>query len=481
MAKLESSLVIRRMPWHANFTEKNHLGAALIAKPAVFEGKMNQLFSATMYSDNPMSRILTEMGAEKTITSSEWTWKMRGSSRRPMVYMGTAATGTPGVGGLEFDFITDTNWCKPGDIMSPGNPSYQIRIQSGPQPSGGKFIYRAVVNSTNAAAFIPLKYLKPGATWNKLNSQYEEGSEQSGSTTYALPIELKNRLSRFRKSESVTGDAANEVLAVKVPDSNGKLHNMWMKYAEAEFWMQWYRELEIGTWYGHTSNVEGSTSRPLMAGPGIQEQVETDGHIHYYNTLTTTLIQEFLMDIFYSRTAPGPGRNLKAFTGEYGMILFDRAISSLVSGSGFIHQVQVTQDVSSPLNTNAKAGGYQFVSYRGKNGVSLDLIHNPLYDDTTLNSEIDPISGYPLESMRFTFLDLAGTGASNNIQLVRKDKGYALGYVAGMQNPYGPVNNSLMSHAGDYYEVHVKDQRGVHIEDITKCGELIPVGKQLAY
>jgi hypothetical protein len=33
------------------------------------------------------------------------------------------------------------------------------------------------------------------------------------------------------------------------------------------------------------------------------------------------------------------------------------------------------------VHTNALEAGYQFVKYNMANGASLELIHNPLYDD----------------------------------------------------------------------------------------------------
>jgi hypothetical protein len=42
-----------------------------------------------------------------------------------------------------------------------------------------------------------------------------------------------------------------------------------------------------------------------------------------------------------------------------------------------------------------------------------------------------------------------------------------------MQTPYGPNTKGLMSHSGGYYEMHVEKQQGIHIEDVTRCGELI--------
>jgi len=219
----------------------------------------------------------------------------------------------------------------------------------------------------------------------------------------------------------------------------------------------------------------GANGRPLYNGPGLQEQLE-DSHRETYSHLTAELIEEYLMDIFYSRVKPGSQRHIKAFTGEYGMLLFHRAIQDWSQRSGF---VKIVEDFSinktkSEYHENAWSAGYQFTKYMMANGSSLELIHLPLYDDREINFEIDPLTGYPTESMRFTFLDFSGEGKDSNIVKVKKKDGMSLIYVGGMVSPFGPVtNNSLASHAGDYYEMHVKDQCGIHIEDVSRCGELI--------
>jgi hypothetical protein len=238
---------------------------------------------------------------------------------------------------------------------------------------------------------------------------------------------------------------------------------------------QWYRELERGYWYSRsTDTVKDITGRPINSGPGLQEQLE-DGHTEYYSHLTTTLIEEYLMDIFYSRVAPGSGRHIKAFTGEYGMVIFHRAIMELMEKRGFMQVVDkmFMDKTSSPMHDRSISYGYQFVKYQMANGATLELIHNPLYDDREINFEIDPVTGYPVESMRFTFLDFSN-GGGHNVKRMKYNKGYKLGYVAGLTDPYGPVtSNKLMSHSGDYYEMHVVDECGVHIEDVSRCGELI--------
>ena len=482
MARVKNKLVTKQMAWHANMTELNHLGASLHARPAQFEGKMAEIFSSKKYfSDNSLTSSLIASGREREITSNEWEWGLKTASTKPLVVLenvlSTAIT-APGQGRTNFKIKLSENWFVAGDIIHPGtsNKKFQCRIQEQSQRHGNGWIYTVRLMDDNVTASLPLTYLRPGTQWAKLFSMYEEASEQSGSTQYALPITLKNRHSRFRKKYRVTGDAGTEVLAVAIPDSKGAMHKSWIKYAEVEYWQQWYRELERGFWYSRsTDTVLGANGRPLYNGPGIQEQLE-DSHREAYSHLTAELIEEYLMDIFYSRVKPGSQRHIKAFTGEYGMLLFHRAVNDWMQRSGFIKIVDQfsVKQTKSDYHDNAWSAGYQFTKYQMANGSTLDRVHLPLYDVGEINFEIDPLTGYPTESMRFTFLDFSGQGKDSNIVKVKKKGGMSLIYVGGMASPFGPVTgNSLASHAGDYYEMHVKDQCGIHIEDVSRCGELI--------
>lgn len=480
--RLNNKLITKQMPWHANMTELNHLGAALLTKPTLFEGKMNQLFTAYRYSDNPLSTMLTGK-AEKTITTTRWEWNMKGATTRPLVItenIEPSDNTTPGKYKQPFKIKLDEPWYIHGDIIHPGtsNKKYQLRIQSASGAKQGKgYVYEVRGLWDDPQMFLPVQYLKPGQQWAKLYSQYEEAAEQSGSTQYSAPIAMESKMGRYRKQYRVTGDAAQEVLAVRLQDSKGKYHDGWIGYAEVEYWEQWYRELERGNWYSRsTDTVLGANGRPIYSGPGVQELLE-DSHQHSYSFLTAKLVEEFLMDIFYSRVKPGKQRSIKGWSGEYGMIQFHRAIMDWAEKKrGFITVVDqfMIDKTTSPYNQNALVAGYQFVKYRMANGAELELIHNPLYDDREINFEVDPLTGYPVESQRITFLDFSNqNGADSNIMLVNKKDSFKLAYICGLQTPYGPANKGQQAHSGDYYEMHVQKQQGVHIEDISRCGELI--------
>ena len=198
MATLGSRLITKEMQWHANMTEQNHLGAALMAKPHVFTGTMDRLFSAqNYYSDNPLSSILTSVqGGEETITSTEWEWELKGANTRPLVVVENiepVSVTQPGKFKTTFKIKLDENWYVPGDVISPGTSGqkYLCRIQDEVQRHGDGWAYTVRLMSDDPQAFLPTNLLKPGQQWSKFFSQYEEASEQSGSTQYSLPITLR--------------------------------------------------------------------------------------------------------------------------------------------------------------------------------------------------------------------------------------------------------------------------------------------------
>lgn len=483
-----SKLITKEMQWHAGMTELNHLGMALMTKPTLLSGTMDKLFTSKNYfSDNPLTQSLMAIphGTEEIETVS-WEWEMKGANTRPLVITEDSTSqsavnnyGAPNLCGKNkttFKLILDENWYVPGDILSPGtsDKKYLCRVQDNVVRRGHSWEYTVRLMSDNDYDFVPDSLLEVGKLWSKLFSKYEEASVQSGSTQYSTPIGLENRMGKLRKHYKVTDLASTEVLRVAIQDSHGNYHTSWMRYAEVETWQQWYRELERDLWLSRSTNtVIGANGRPVLSGPGVQEQLE-DSHICRYSHLTVKLIEEYLMDIYYGRVKPGRGRNVHGYTGEYGMLMFHRAVQDWMQKSGFVQNVAVfTRNVKSDLNPNSLAAGYQFVRYDMANGCSLTLHHLPLYDDRDINFELDPVTGYPLESQRITFLDFSGEGGQSNVKIMNKKNSFAFTYVNGMFGPLGPAKGGSSAHAGDFYEMHMEKMQGLHIKDVTKCGELI--------
>lgn len=479
MAGLLENMLVRKVPFHSTMTEMNHLGRAFVAKPEKMASYFDQLFTSSYYSDNPLTTMLLgeQRVKEIEVGTTEWEYDIRGASQRPVVVVENMHDSSIKIGYANSTILlkADEKYFVAGDHLSPGNPDIQVRVEKDPVRHGDGYIYYCVNAKSGFTESISQDYFKPGTRWNKLFSTYEEGSEQSGSTMYSFPITLKNRMSRVRKMYKITGDVATEALAVQLTGQGGKKYNTWVKYAEAEYWQQWYRELENLYWYAIKSeHMEGSTGRKVYTGPGVHQQIMDNGHKHYYSTLTAKLFQEFTMDIFFARKRPGKRGIVRVGTGEIGMMLLSEALQNDAKNTGFtlLTGDQFVRQTNSPYHKNALVYGSQFVAYQMANGAELQVFHVPGYDDPTINSEIDPVTGWPKGSMRYTFLDV-GDMMDSNIKLVSKRGGYTMNYIEGLASPYGNVAAHDSKHAGDYYEMHCKKQTGIHIEDPTRTGMLI--------
>ena len=77
MATLGSKYITKEMEWHANLTEREHLGRALMLAPHKLMDKIGTLFAAqNFYSNNPLSSVLKDVkGGEITINGTEWEWE----------------------------------------------------------------------------------------------------------------------------------------------------------------------------------------------------------------------------------------------------------------------------------------------------------------------------------------------------------------------------------------------------------------------
>lgn len=483
--QLISRLVTQRMPWHANFTELNHLMASGNARPKVLEDTINQIFASQTLNAgiNPLSCL--SLGKEMEVTGMDWEWKMRGATSRPLVVLEDVESGSGNLRGTqesEFRIKLDENWYKATDVIDPGTSGhkYLCRIMEDPTPHGSGWVYKLRLVTQDNIAGVPAKYFKPGQTWGKMFSTAEEGSYQAGSTQYSNVIHLKDSLGKIKKEYEMTDYALEEVLAIAYVDETGKRHNKWINAAEVEFHLQWQKEIERAIFYNRTSNIPGATGRKVDDFAGIQQKLEESGNNYVHSGLRAKLIQEYFMDIYYSRVKLEELTDIVGFTGYYGMFSFHEMMMDFLAKERW--QMVASnwdttgpiQKTTSPYHKNAYSYGYKFTEWKMPMGGTFKLIHNPIYDDREINREIDFVTGYPLESQRITFLDFGkDSKGDSNFRLVSKKDGFKFWYTAGGVSPYGPMKGTIGSTKREGLEMVYSKQLGVHIQDPTRSGELI--------
>jgi len=314
--------------------------------------------------------------------------------------------------------------------------------------------------------------------WNVVRLKYavEEYSDYAGTTNYATPFQLRNKLTTMRKSYAITGSAKTDVMVIAMKDpKSGKTSILWENYQEWIALQQWYKELECSAWYSEfNSKADGSTDligpngNPIHIGAGLRQQI-APANKRSYTVLTEKIIREFLHDLSYN-TLPNGQRKFVAMTGEMGMDLFDRAMRTSVSGLQLVDSKFVTGS-----GQELSLGG-QFTTYKGLNGTEITLKHLPMYDDPIINRTLHPQSGRPLESYRFTFLDFGlYDGESNIVKVAKKDREMVMWHTAGSVDPSGHAKSTstMRSDNKDGYSVHYLSECGIMVKNPMSCGELI--------
>lgn len=491
MPALPLKMITQRETFNASHhTELNHLGALMLLEPHKMTAVTDHLFATqNMFNDNALSSTMYNMGEEVTIDQTDWTWEKTGETGRPFVILEDFPANA-GLGRQPFDGFIDEKTLVFGDILSFGefNRKWQIRVISdGPRLRGAGAVYTFELASTdNPRVSLPAELGVKGGKVLKEFSLYGEGAEKSGSMQhYEEKFQLYNRLSRLRKHYQVTGDVVNQVLAIKVGTVDGKgsvtgSFTTWVRFKEALFMKQWNDEVaRVQLFSRANSTMKDSTGRLLLPGAGLHEQLEM-GHRYVYSKLSKSLFNDFIGDLHFSRVKPGTKMNLQAFTGREGLNAFSQAIEegllanqiaqTFNSSTGF----STIQKTNSQFHDNAYMVGHQFTGYMLNNGVTLTVNYEPAYDDKNRNTIMDPETGRPLSSSRFTILDFTGKdGQGSNIKKVRLRGGFGQAYVCGMVTPTGRRKSGEAAHEGDYYSMHCQDQVGCQIDDVTKTGELI--------
>lgn len=481
-----NNLQLYRGKMFSDLVDENMLSNALLTKPHEVAGIISYVFG-TM--DNGYSSCLDFFtggtGNTMTIDQREYRWKVmidadRAVTIRSAKHAGSAITSATtgiGLGNTPIQIWVEDKWFGPGAILELDDKEYQLRVAGAPFQDGNEWVYTCFIADGQASSSIPAAYLLPGAQLSRLGSAYEEYSEEADIINYGTHIELHNHLTTMRLSYDITGSAYSTVLAVALRDpKSGKTSYLWSDFQEWKALREWVKRTDRQLVYSKynanpdgTTDLVGTNGRPVYIGAGLLQQISPSNR-RYYTELTADLLEDFLFDLSYNILGTNE-RKFVAFTGEMGMREFDRVLKEKISSFTTVDTKFITG------SGQALVLGGQFVTYRMTNGIELTVKHFPLYDDTVHNRKLHPVTGKPLESYRFTFLDFGmRDGEANIVKVLRKGRELVQWYTGGSVAPgagYGKSISTLRSNAKDGYSVHFLGEQGIMVRDPRACGELI--------
>lgn len=473
----------------SDLVDENKISQAMLSRPH----EITRILSYVMGNKDlgfstSLDAITGGLGNVMEIESRDYEWNVVLDSDRAITIRGAKWQGQDitasnyetimaGVGNTPILIGVEEKHFGPGAVIEFDDKEYQARLFGEPYQDGNIWWYTAFIANAQPGSYIPGEYLLAGRQVSRSFSVYEEYSEEADILNYNTFFKMRNYLATIRLSYDITGSAYSTVLWIALKDpKTGKTSYLWADYQEWLALREWAKRCERMMVYSQsnvqkdgTTALKGTNGRPVYIPAGILQQMSPSNR-RYYTDLTAELLEDFLADLSYNILGSSE-RKFVALTGEMGMREFDKVLKEKSASYNLVDTKFVTGS-----GQELTLGG-QFTTYKMTNGIELTLKHFPMYDNVVFNRLLHPITGKPLESYRFTFLDInRRDGEANIVKVVRKGREMVIWNTSGSVAPgagYGKNASTVRSNAKDGYAVHFLGEMGVMIRDPRACGELI--------
>jgi hypothetical protein len=442
--------------------ESNALVTNLLKYPEIAKTIIRQY---PQYSLNFFVDGTGRYAKEEMIGENAFRWPILGRLNRPSTCTGTN-TGN-GLGLTQFSVEFEENYLNPYDIVrfADGN---QAIVMGEPTASAAGYTVQFKLQSTDTNASISAASLAAGVTVNTTGSAFPEGSDR-GYENHVYPDWYINYIGISRKAKSITGSALTDITWV---ENAGQ--RLWFFTDEMLMREEFLYQKELDDWYSvSTMDANGNSTvldnqgRPIVKGDGVLRQIDAANVDTYNGQLTEKRLTDFLAQL--ALNTGNKNSRWMVFTGTAGKVAFHEAMKDLVYPSGnLIYDAQTGQEMEIGVN---------FTSYNAL-GHTLTLVHNPLFDDPNLHgNNVDPATGYPVESFRMVFLDMGTTNGVSNIERKVKgaggiDRGMIVKYIPGMVDPFDQKSMKA-ANSRDAFTCEMLCESGIVVRNPLSCGQLI--------
>ena len=355
-----------------------------------------------------------------------------------------------------------------------------MRILDDPRPEGNYWVYRVNLVTGDPDVYVPYEELVAGKRFSKLFSGVEATlSKKGGKVNYSTTFKMKNYFSRLRMEDTAPGNMISRPVGVKFnvkdPRTGETLSTtMWDQYRDWEFDRQFRMEKNNMLYYSRINQASDGTFKNIgksgfeyEQGAGIRQQIESS-NVAFYPTEDFDIdwLTDILLDLSINKL-PQDRRKFVLRTGERGMVQWSRALEDK---SMLYQPLQVTSRVSQSGNSMTYSG--QFLRYLGPQGIEIEVMHDPMKDDTTTNKILHPHGGVA-ESYVYDILDVGTADGEPNIRLVyQKNLEDIRGYMPGLRNPFDPYGRgqmNLIASPVDGYTHYRMFIGGAMVKDPTRC------------
>jgi hypothetical protein len=470
-----TGLVEENKLWNAYKIEPDRLPAVIAKAYGMKHGEMGLLEMMTQGK----GRVST-----KEIKNRKYRWELYTQDDRSIEVVGLLnASATPGLNLEIFYVLFAEKWFELGANLK-ADDGTMVRVMEDPYQQGTQYVYALQLNSDDRNAYLDPSNLEGGAKFRELWADYEEGSVRGTGVHVSNPAMLENQTGLFRTTVSVTRSAQRAVqfMPIVTLGEGGEVKKS-LVWAEEVVWQamkKHQKSIAISGIYSNLSNHRiGANGRIIPAGAGIRQQIAPANKREFVGEPTFEDFEDFAESLYQNITSEGGEEEVVVLTGIDGMKIAERVIFAEMTrrlGGGVMFD---SKHFISETGKDLTLGGY-FRAVKLSCGITLKFRNFPLYNDRELHGLINPKTGNPWESSRFTFLNFGtnSNGEANIQKVIPKDAEGIVWTVGGSTDPSGPKKSKGAQGASGYdgFDVHWLDECGYMISDPTTCGEMVPAG-----
>ncbi len=474
----------------AGLTTSTHLGALFGERPEMISKFVSRLEYMDLGED--LISYMEQFPVHYLSDDKEFEWLLQGAEEKNIpLFKATNLSGVeftntdePGKGNSRFMlWFSEKLFFKQHVIVGMKPDLYKVLLRTEGEQRGSAFVYEAELITGDPEDFIPTDELAVGTRWSVEYSLSEQTLSKDGSDlSFTSPFRMANRMSMIRKKHLVPGDminkGENDPVVFGVGGKDNTQFKTWMNRLDWEFVRQFRREKAKLLMFGKSNRRadgsyanKGDSGYEIKTGLGLRDQI-SPSNIFHYGRFDIEAMVDYCLSLSVGRL-PEDSRRFVIGTGEFGLKTISRAIEAY-AGANALEYNRLSE------LTGGSKGMYRrttFVKLADINGITLEFMHIPQYDDTVRNKIRHPEGG-TAESHRMTIMDFGTAQGEPNIQLVRaKNFDETMGYLPGLRDPYsagGQGKPKMMATPVDGYEIHKADWCGIMVRNPMRMGEWIP-------
>lgn len=390
-------------------------------------------------------RVKTTSKVKLDNASFEYKYPVMGAPKKSSVVVRTVNTSTtPGLAGAYFKVIFADRWFFNQQTLYPPHTNramLQCRVVNDPVRVADGYEYTLKIYESRNDLFMPSICLQRGAIWTggvaKVPFERSKGVESRSQ----LPSMATNMISLMRSTYKYAGNLAKKTMMFQIP-IDGKVFKSYMDYElymsmlyfnearEHDIWWSRYGKSSTGEFY----TLDDETSIPVTSGAGIDQQIPPSNSQNYAQ-LTYNRFYNVVRDVTFNIT--DELADIHVYTGRGGMQDFDRMIKNELRG--FTQLIDSRQFTKGENSWDMTYGSF-FTSFRHVDGQMLTVHYHPMFDRGIYaeGQPKHPISGLPICSHDFYFIDQTVYQGEANLQYVVEDGRENINFVvAGAHIPLG--------------------------------------------